>query len=119
MENCRPYLEEYGTKRLPKYLDFLEAALRRSAASASGGNDNDNDNGNGGPFLVGKRLTTADLAAWHYLCALEVHYKEHYERELATRPLLREFKDRIASRPRIAAYLASGRSPPWDADSLM
>lgn len=109
-ETCAPYLEEYGTRRLPKYLDFLEAALAHSGGA---------DNNGGGPFLVGGGLTTADLAAWHYLCALERHYAPHYGREIAARPLLRAFKARVAARPRIAAYLASGRSPPWDADSLM
>lgn len=130
VEHCAPYLEEYGTKRMPKYLDFLEAALRRSSGGGGGGGEgdkagdegeggDDDNNKDGGPFLVGQRLTTADLAAWHYLCALERHYEGHYAREIPRRPLLRAFKARVAARPRIAAYLSSGRAPPWDADSLM
>jgi glutathione S-transferase len=126
---CDPYLEEYATKRMPKYLDFLEAALRRSSSSSGGeegkgtgeggGNESSDGDASSGPFLVGGALTTADLAAWHYLCALEQHYSEAFSREMRARPLLQEFKRRIAARPRIAAYLASGRAPPWDADSLM
>lgn len=110
-ENCAPYITEYGERRMPKYLDFLGAALAHGAKQ--GGNSD------GGPFLLGGRLTVADLTAWHYLCALERHYREHYDREMAGRPELREFKERIGRRPRIAAYLASGRCPPWDQDSLM
>jgi len=126
-EVCAPYLEEYATKRMPKYLSFLEDALLLSdghggggAGSRSGGaGESCGGGGEGGPFLVGTRLTTADLAAWHYLCALEQHYGEAFAREMAARPALAAFKGRIAARPRIAAYLSSGRAPPWDADSLM
>lgn len=124
MENCTPYLEEYATKRMPKYLSFLEAALlfpagRGGAGGGSGDAGEDGSDDEGGPFLVGAHLTTADLAAWHYLCALERHYGEAFAKEMAARPALGAFKDRIAARPRVAAYLSSGRAPPWDADSLM
>lgn len=115
VDACGPYIEEYGAKRLPKYVAFLEAALKWNEDRPGGGAGG----GTGGGWLVGPRLTAADLCAWHYLCALERHYKEWYDAAVAGAPRVAAFKERVAARPRIAAYLASGRSPPWDKDSLM
>lgn len=115
---CGPYVEEYGTKRLPKYIDFLEGMLRWNEERP--GAPNKEAAGDLAPgYLVGPRLTAADLVAWHYLCALDQHYKKWYEEAISKAPRLAAFKAAIGARPRIVAYLASGRSPPWDDDSLM
>ncbi|KAI8469871.1 MAG: hypothetical protein J3K34DRAFT_269062 [Monoraphidium minutum] len=70
VDACPPFIEQYGTKRLPKYVDFLEATLAWNNEQRPGAAPNG--------FLVGPGLTAADLVAWHYLCALEQHYKEWY-----------------------------------------
>lgn len=89
------------------------------AAAGGGAGCGGTAGGGGGGSLVGPTLTTADLAAWHYLCALERHYPSYYAPAMAGAPRLQAFKAAIAARPRIAAYLASERCPPWDEDSLM
>jgi glutathione S-transferase len=64
-----------------------------------------NDEGRG--HWVGGALTYVDFCAWHfldYVRPFSVRTLEQFERLLA-------FKQRIEARPRIAAYLASGRRP--------
>jgi glutathione S-transferase len=68
-------------------------------------------------FLVGKALTVADLAGYHFLAAAEQHFKEWYDPLEA--PLCRAFKASIEQRPRIQAYLSSERCQAWDKDSMM
>ncbi len=98
------YVKQFGEERLPKYIAHLEAVLRHNQGSE---------------FVLGPRLTVADLVVWHFLCALDVHYHEYYAREMAGAPLLTAFKARIAERPRIKAYLQSDRCQPFDTDSCM
>ncbi|GBF93001.1 hypothetical protein Rsub_05837 [Raphidocelis subcapitata] len=141
VEESKPYIAEYGTQRLPKYVQFLEDCLRwneggegggaaegegpgmeegGSAAGAAAEGEGAAAEGEGrGGFLVGPDRTSADIVAWHYLCALEHHYREWYAPAMETAPRLAAFKRRIGARPRIAAYLASDACPPWDRDSLM
>lgn len=51
------------------------------------------------------------------MAAARQHYGSYYE--AVDTPLAKAHAERIAVRPRIAAYLASERCPPWDADSMM
>ncbi len=58
-------------------------------------------------FWVGSSLTFVDLVAFALLDSTGAMFPEAMEKC----PALREFRDRIARRPRIAAYLESGRRP--------
>ncbi len=84
--------ENLRNERLPKYLGYFDGILAR----------------NGG-WLAGKRLSYADLSLFHVIEGLRYAFPntmrklERKYRELA--PL----HDRVAKRPRIAAYLASDR----------
>ena len=60
------------------------------------------------PFWAGASLSFADLIAFDYLESIEGLFPG----ALARTERLSEFRIQIAKRPRIKAYLASGRRPP-------
>jgi glutathione S-transferase len=83
--------EELATVTLPRWLGFLDRLVAR----------------NGGAGLaVGSALTVADLALWYLL---ELVRDNHLGAALEQHPTLVAFFDRVAARPRIAAYLTSPR----------
>jgi len=86
--------EELAKVVLPRWLGFLERFLVR--------------NGGGKGWAVGRDLTVADLALWY---VLELVRDNGLGASLPDHPALGAFADRVASRPRIAAYLASPRRP--------
>jgi len=99
------HVQRYGEQRLPKYLAYFEDILSK--------------NPHGSMFLVGDRLTVADLQVFQYCLAAEQHYKQWYAPEIKKAPLLSALVDAVAQRPNIKAYLASDRVFPWDSDSMM
>jgi glutathione S-transferase len=56
---------------------------------------------------------------YHYVEALLRHYSTWAEEQLSKHPRTAAHRAAVAARPRVAAYLASNRCPPWDEDSLM
>ncbi|KXZ42755.1 hypothetical protein GPECTOR_120g422 [Gonium pectorale] len=105
VEESKPYVKQYGEQRLPKYMQHWEDILRKNEADGEQG------------FLIGNSLTVADLAVYHYMAAAQQHYRAYFDAVEA--PLAKAHQARIAARPRIAAYLSSGRCQPWDTDSMM
>ncbi|GLI60934.1 hypothetical protein VaNZ11_003170, partial [Volvox africanus] len=103
VEESKPYIKQYGENRLPKYMRYWEALLDRNPDPQG--------------FLIGSSIAVADLAVYHYMTAAEQHYKQYYDAIEA--PRAKEHQMRIASRPRIQAYLNSNRCQPWDTDSMM
>lgn len=89
----------FRTTRLPKFLAYLEGML---------GHDTTSD----GRFLVGDRATYADLAAFQVLAGLDYAFPRAMQQHAI--PKLRAHHERIAARPRIAAYLASPRRLPFN-----
>lgn len=87
---------ELRTETLPRWLGFLDRKLRA------------NDGGRG--FTVGTELTIADLALWYLL---EMIGDNGLGEGLGRYPVLAAFAQRIAARPRIAAWLASPRRRPF------
>lgn len=57
-------MAQYGTQRLPKYMSYFEDVLKYNGAR--GPSDE--------VWLVGDKLSVADLAVYHYLAAAEQHY---------------------------------------------
>jgi glutathione S-transferase len=88
--------------RVPKFLGYLEARLAH----------------NGGRFLLGGRLSYVDLSAFQVLVGLEYAFPNAMAREARRIPLLVALRDRVAERPRIAAYLASKRRLPFNEDGI-
>lgn len=86
---------ELLTSTLPRWFGMLEKLLVA------------NQGGNG--FMVGSAVSLADLAIWFLL---ETSRDNGFGSALAHCPHLRAFAERLAARPRIAAYLASPQRAP-------
>lgn len=95
---------EFRANRLPKYLGYFEAILSRNPA--------------GDAFLVGDRLTHADLSLFQIIAGLRYAFPRTMERVKSDFPGLMGLHDRVAARPRIAAYLASDRRIPFNEDGI-
>jgi len=80
---------------LPRWFGFLEKLLA--------------SNHDGKGFLVGEAVSLADVSLWYLL---ELATDNGFGPALADCPRLRAFAERIAARPKIAAWLASPRRFP-------
>ncbi|HVO31301.1 MAG TPA: glutathione S-transferase [bacterium] len=83
------------TRSLPRWFGMLEKLLAS------------NQDGKG--FFVGDSISHADLSLWY---VLEMAVDNGFGPALADCPRLRAFAERIAARPKIAAYLKSPRRFP-------
>jgi len=83
-------------ERLPKYLGLLERALQRNRRS-------------GGRWLVGADRTYVDLSVLQIVDGLRYAFPNAMAGIEPTVPLVVALRDRVAARPRIAAYLVSKR----------
>jgi glutathione S-transferase len=92
-------------ERMPKYLGWLEDVLGRNAASD-------------GPWLVGRGLTYVDLSAFQLVEGLRYAFPNAMARLERKVPRLIALRDRVAARPRIAAYLASERRLPFNQEGI-
>ena len=81
----------FRSARMPKFLRYLEKYIERS----------------GRGVLVGNRITYVDLAAFQIVEGLTYAFPRAFAKQRV--PKLRALHDRVAARPRIAAYLASER----------
>lgn len=88
-EAARRFLDE----RLTRFLPYFERVLER----------------NGGDWLLGDALSYADLSLFQLLEGLAYAFPRGFARAAESTPSLLGFRDRIANRPRIAAYLSSDR----------
>jgi glutathione S-transferase len=93
---------DFVKERMPKYLGWLERVLER----------------NGGRWLVGLDLTYADLSAFQVVEGLRYAFPNAMARLEAKLPRLVALRDRVAARPRIAAYLASSRRIPFNQQGI-
>ncbi|HET9388473.1 MAG TPA: glutathione S-transferase family protein [Steroidobacteraceae bacterium] len=91
---ARRRAEDFRQSRLPKYLGYFESVLSRNKR---------------GPYLMGARLTYADLSLFQLVVGLDYAFPQamasaarHYKRVL-------KLSRAVQERPRIAAYLASDR----------
>ena len=88
--------------RLPKFLRYFERVLQRS----------------GGPYLLGRKLTYADLSLFQIVEGLRYAFPKGmkaFERRI---PGLVDLHDRVAARPNIRAYLASDRRIAFNEDGI-
>ena len=79
--------------RLPKFLRYFERVLQKS----------------GGPYLLGRKLTYADLSLFQIVEGLRYAFPRRMKRFERKVPRVIALHARVATRPRIAAYLASKR----------
>ena len=69
-------------------------------------------------FCIGKKCTYVDLTLFHCLRATEAQWPEVWA-QADYIPALKTFKERMAARPKMAAYLKSDRCRPFAGDSMM
>ena len=94
----------FREERMGRFLGWFEAILAR--------------NPKGSKFLVGARLSYADLSLFQVVAGLRYAFPEAMARLAADCPLVVSLHDRVAARPRIAAYLRSERRIPFNEDGL-
>ena len=84
---------DFLKNRAPKFLHYFERVLERS----------------GGTYLLGRKLTYADLSLFQIVEGLRYAFPKAMTRLERKIPGVVALHDRVAKRPRIAAYLASER----------
>lgn len=99
--------------RLPKYLGYFESILRENKANAKGGRGMAR-----GPFVLGRASTYVDLSLFQIMTGLAYAFPKATRRISKDVPYLVALRDRVAARPRIAAYLASERRIPFNEDGI-
>jgi glutathione S-transferase len=94
--------DDFLKRRLPKFLGYFEGVL----------------GGAGGPHLLGRRLTYPDLSLFQVVAGLRYAFPKAMRRQERKAPRVVALHDRVALRPRIAAYLASERRIPFNQQGI-
>jgi glutathione S-transferase len=88
--------------RIPKFLGWLESLLERSD----------------GAYLLGRRFAYVDASAFQVVQGLTYAFPNAMGRTRKRIPRLFALSERVAARPRIAAYLASERRLPFNEEGI-
>lgn len=103
-EDQRPEARKAAThftrERIPKFLAYFEKVLER--------------NPDGPGHLVGRQTSAADLSMFQMMAGLGYAFPRTMARLAPRHPRLAALAERVASRPRIVAYLASKRRLPFN-----
>lgn len=94
----------FRTERIPKYLGYIERVLER--------------NRGGRGHAVGSAITYVDLSLFQVVAGLRYAFPKAMRRAERACPRLVALHDRVAKRPRIAAYLASPRRIPFNEQGI-
>jgi glutathione S-transferase len=89
---------------MPKVLGWFEKVLERSPRR--------------GGWLAGARLTYADLSLFQLVEGLRYAFPKAMARLDPDHPRVADLHDRVAERPRLAAYLRSERRVPFNEDGI-
>ena len=89
--------------RIPKFFDWFENILARPEPK---------------DYLLGDTVTYADLSLFQLVAGLRYAFPKALARIDAGYPLLTALHDRVAARPRIAAYLKSARRIPFNEEGI-
>jgi glutathione S-transferase len=89
---------DFLKSRMPKYLRYFEGVLEHS----------------GGKYLLGRRLTYADLSLFQIVEGLRYAFPKTAGRTEKKIPRVVDLHDAVAARPRLKAYLASERRIPFN-----
>jgi glutathione S-transferase len=101
---ARRYARNFLEQRLPKFLNYFEGVLAR--------------NPRGERWMVGAALTYVDLSMFQVIAGLRYAFPRAMARLAPGYPLLMALHERVAARPRIAAYLKSKRRLPFNRQGL-
>ena len=95
----------FVAERMPKFLGYFERVLRRNDAGR-------------GQYSVGSAHSYVDLSLFQIVSGLGYAFPNALGRLEPELPLLFALKERVAARPRLAAYLASPRRIPFNQHGL-
>jgi len=95
---------DFVDERIPKFLGYFEQILQ--------------NNGARGRWMVGARLSYVDLSLFQLIAGLRYAYPKAMARMAPSWPGLMALHERVAQRPRIAAYLASKRRIAFNEDDI-
>jgi glutathione S-transferase len=103
-DEAKRYTADFLENRLPKYLGYFERVLAQ--------------NPRGENFLVGARSSYADLSLFQLVDGLNYAFPRAMKRIKRRHKRVFALHDRIAERPRTAAYLASDRRIAFNKDGI-
>ncbi len=92
----------FTTSRLPKFLGYFERGIELA----------------GGPYALGRRFSYVDLSLFQVVEALRYAFPLTMESLARRLRRLTALAERVRQRPRIAAYLASPRRPPFSDEDV-
>ena len=95
---------DFRALRLPKFLGYFERLLAV--------------NPDGERYLVGKALTYVDLSMFQVIAGLNYAFPHAMKAMSRKHPKLTALHQRVETRPRVAAYLASSRRIPFNERGL-
>jgi glutathione S-transferase len=96
--------KDFLSVRLPKFLGYFERVLELNHVR--------------GPWMVGARLSYADLSMAQVIAGLRYAFPSATRKSLRNRPRLRALHDEVFERPRIAQYVALGRRLAFNNEDL-
>ena len=94
--------QSFVSARIPKYLAYFETVLERGRGS----------------YLAGARLSYADLSLFQIVEGLRYAFPRTMKQREKKIPRVIGLRNRIAARPRIAAYLASDARIPFNESGI-
>ncbi|HET7370791.1 MAG TPA: glutathione S-transferase C-terminal domain-containing protein, partial [Gammaproteobacteria bacterium] len=94
----------FREQRIPKFMRYFEGVLERNPA--------------GSEYLIGDKVTCADLSLFQMIDGLRYAFPSALERVAADYPRVVALHRRVAGRERIAAYLASPRRIPFNESGI-
>lgn len=94
--------EYFRNERLSKHMNYFEQTLKR----------------NGNKFFVGKKVSCVDLSIFQIVAGLRYAFPRAMTQRERKYPRLVALHDRVAARPRLAAYLASERRLPFNQQGI-
>jgi glutathione S-transferase len=96
--------KDFLANRLPKFLGYFERIIERNRAR--------------GAWLVGARITYADLSLAQTIAGLRYAFPTASRRALRSCPRMRALHDDVFARPRIKRYVASDRRIAFNNDDI-
>jgi glutathione S-transferase len=96
--------KDFRANRMPKFLGYFERVIERNSAR--------------GPWMVGAKLTYADLSMAQVIAGLRYAFPAATRNALRSRRRLRALHDAVFARPRIERYVKSDRRLAFNNDDI-